>query len=366
MSTSDPTKVYSLSLVQTNKPMATLTIPVLNDRDDTHSYHLEVTLPAPAQYDEKLLRMWLDEKSHKTIVAYLRDMTRFYQFLEQQIARQVADGEPYRIPSLASVTLEDVQAFKNSLTDLSPKSRTRAIASLKSALAYGARTGLLRVNVGAAVRLRRPEKKLAERIVSEQKVHAIIETVKDSPRNYALLNLLYYGGLRASEVCNLKWRNLQENQDSGQVTIFGKRNKTRSVLLDKETWDILQQLRRELATSESVGDDGYIFSSRQAASSRKQQGREKEHEHRLAESSVHRIVKDAALAAGVAVFTNEAGQRDSHFSPHWFRHAHATHAQQRGASASVIQATLGHESIETTVQYWHVMPGTSSATFLRN
>jgi integrase/recombinase XerD len=221
--------------------------------------------------------------------------------------------------------------------------------------------------VGAAVRLRRPEKKLAERIVSEQKVHAIIEGVKDNPRNYALLNLLYYGGLRASEACNLQWHNLQENQDSGQVTVFGKRNKTRSVLLDKDTWGILQQLRRELAArSESVGDDDYLFSSRQAASSRKQQGREKEHEKRLAESSVHRIVKEAALAAGVAVFINDAGKRDSHFSPHWFRHAHATHAQQRGASASVIKETLGHDSIETTVQYWHVMPGASSATFLRN
>lgn len=361
MSTSGQ-KVYTLSLVRTTEQATTLSIPMLNTRDDHQSYTLEATVPAAAHFDERLLQSWLDGKSQKTIVAYLRDLARFYQFFEQQIETQMDQGLPRRMPSLASVTVDDLQAFKNSLTDLSPKSRTRTVAALKSVLAYGQTIGVLRVNVGAAVKLRRPEKKLAERIVSEQKIHAIIESAKDHPRNYALLNLLYYAGLRASEVCNLRWRNLQERQESGQVTVYGKRDKTRSILLDQETWRILQDWK-QLSAPES--DESYVFLSRQGASSRAQQGRVKEHEARLAETSIHRIVREAAIAAGVAVFLNEHGQKESHFSPHWFRHAHATHAQQRGASTSVVQATLGHESIETTVQYLHVMPNTSSATFLR-
>jgi integrase/recombinase XerD len=58
------------------------------------------------------------------------------------------------------------------------------------------------------------------------------------------------------------------------------------------------------------------------------------------------MVKRAAVKAGI----NEA------VSSHWLRHAHGSHAVDRGASLPEVQATLGHGNIATTSGYLHVGP----------
>ncbi|MFB6279380.1 MAG: tyrosine-type recombinase/integrase, partial [Salinibacter sp.] len=54
----------------------------------------------------------------------------------------------------------------------------------------------------------------------------------------------------------------------------------------------------------------------------------------------------------------------SKVSPHWFRHAHASHALQKGADLELVRETLGHESIETTKTYLHAQPGKSSSYYV--
>ncbi|MGA2715426.1 MAG: site-specific integrase [Bryobacteraceae bacterium] len=49
---------------------------------------------------------------------------------------------------------------------------------------------------------------------------------------------------------------------------------------------------------------------------------------------------------------------------HWLRHAHASHALDRGAPIHLVQATLGHRSVATTSQYLHARPGESSAGYI--
>jgi site-specific recombinase XerD len=51
-------------------------------------------------------------------------------------------------------------------------------------------------------------------------------------------------------------------------------------------------------------------------------------------------------------------------SAHWLRHAHASHALDRGAPVSLVQATLGHASVATTGRYLHARPNDSSARYL--
>ena len=51
-------------------------------------------------------------------------------------------------------------------------------------------------------------------------------------------------------------------------------------------------------------------------------------------------------------------------SAHWLRHAHASHALDRGAPVHVVQTTLGHASLATTTRYSHARPGDSSARYL--
>jgi site-specific recombinase XerC len=71
---------------------------------------------------------------------------------------------------------------------------------------------------------------------------------------------------------------------------------------------------------------------------------------RLSERTVNDMVTRTAKAAGI----NEA------VSPHWLRHAHGSHAIERGASLPELQATLGHGNISTTLGYLHARPDSSS------
>jgi site-specific recombinase XerD len=140
---------------------------------------------------------------------------------------------------------------------------------------------------------------------------------------------------RVSEACGLTWRDVQERGDAGQVTVYGKGGKTRAVLLSAATWAELVRLRG------NAPNDDPVFPS-------KRTGRH------LNESAVWRVVRAAAQRAGIA-----AG-----VSPHWLRHAHASHALDRGAPIHLVQATLGHSSVATTGRYLHARPTDSTARYL--
>ena len=51
-------------------------------------------------------------------------------------------------------------------------------------------------------------------------------------------------------------------------------------------------------------------------------------------------------------------------SPHWMRHAYASHALDRGAPIHVLKETLGHSSIAVTSAYVHARPTESSSLYL--
>src|SRR6266496_5409884 len=302
-------------------------------------YHLElvqeagdrflVEMPAPAEHDATFLAMWLHGKAEPTQRAYVADIGKLYAH----------SGK-----SLRTLTLEDFQHFIDRLAPLKPATRARAIACVKSALSFGVKTGYLTFNVGAVVKLPKLENTLAERIMSEQQI-ARMFALENNPRNHAILILLYRAGLRAEELCNLTWSKLQERSPGGQVAVFGKGKKTRFVLLDQATWDEVRNLHTAFERPES-----YVFQSRQERSRKEKNGR------RMDESMIHRIVRQAADRAGVA---------SGKVSPHWMRHAHATHSLEHGAPITLVQDTLGHEDIKTTAKYTHVRPNASSGQYLK-
>lgn len=304
--------------------------------------HCTIPLHPTALSDQQIIALWLKGKSDKTVLAYNKDINRFYQEIGKQ---------------LSQVTLDDLYKFRDSLIHLEPTSRHRALAAVKSLFSFASSINLLKFNVAGAFKLPKLENKLAERIMTEQAMQDILKWETDQ-RNHAILSLLYYGGLRVSEVCNLTWRNLQERDQAGQIAVFGKGKKTRHILLDTDTWREVWALRR----NEPI--EQYVFLSRQVHS------RANKQDKRLSEVRVFQIVENAAVRAGIATYedVNKAGETilKSRVSPHWFRHAHATHALDRGATLPMVQADLGHENIETTGKYLHVRPGVSVAAILRN
>ncbi len=152
-----------------------------------------VAMPIPpSTTDDELVSLWLHGKSPHTIRAYREDVAAFRAF----------SGK-----SLRATYLSDLQKYADSLTG-APATRSRRLKALKSLLSFAARLGYMPFNVGAAIRGPRVEQKLAERILPERQVFALLEAVDDQPRDHALLRLLYNGGMRVSELVTLRWRNL--------------------------------------------------------------------------------------------------------------------------------------------------------------
>ncbi len=60
--------------------------------------------------------------------------------------------------------------------------------------------GYLPFNVGAAIRGPKLEQKLAERVLSERRVSALLEAFEDRPRDHVRIRILHNGGLRVSEL----------------------------------------------------------------------------------------------------------------------------------------------------------------------
>ena len=106
---------------------------------------------------------------------------------------------------------------------------------LKSLFTFAQETGFLRFNLGKALKAPPIKNTLAERILDEAAMHRMI-ALEPNARNRAMLTLLYGGGLRISEICGLRWRDLADRDGAGQVTVYGKGGKTRVVLLSAETW----------------------------------------------------------------------------------------------------------------------------------
>jgi integrase/recombinase XerD len=153
-------------------------------------------------------------------------------------------------------------------------------------------------------------------------------------RDRAMLELMYACGLRASEVANLRVRDLHEKL--GVVMARGKGDKQRLVPIGKPAQGAVSEYLRECRPRLArVGDpledrgDGRLLLSRT--------GRP------LERVAVWQIVRRCAAAAGLA-----------RVHPHMLRHSFATHLLMGGADLRVVQELLGHADVGTTQIYTHV------------
>jgi integrase/recombinase XerD len=282
--------------------------------------------------DWTLVREWLRSKrSLHTKKAYGHNIDLFYAFVQMPIAY---------------VNLTRLQDYEEHVVKEHPEPATQAqmLATVKSLMTFGQKTGKLQFNVGAALQLPQGKDTLAARILEPAQLHTVIYEAKKSKsaRNYAMVLLLYGSGIRCSELCSLKWKDVQSNRQGGQITVLGKRDKTRSIPLHPKVWEALKAYKPSDATL-----DEYVFESRQTTKRNGIASR------RLTETQVWRIVSKIARSAGI-----------EGVSPHWLRHTHATQALEKHAPIKLLQETLGHASLAVTGRYTHVRPEDSSSMYL--
>jgi integrase/recombinase XerD len=166
---------------------------------------------------------------------------------------------------------------------------------------------------------RRPER--LPRYLSEEETHRLFEASRASPRDYAILHVLGYGGLRVGELCHLRLEDIEFDRHLLHVR-SGKGDKDREVVLEERT---IAAIERYLAD-------------------RAVEGVESPRLFPLTPVTVERMVRKRAQQAGIA----------QHVTPHVLRHTLATVLLRKGCDIRYIQKLLGHASVATTQIYTHV------------
>jgi integrase/recombinase XerD len=270
-----------------------------------------------------------------TCEAYESDLSTFAEFLEK------------RNRTLLTVAKEDVGGFLEHLRSHSVDSRS---AARKLSCLRGFYKWLLldkRIHLDPTVNVESPKawkvlpKSLAEAEVSEMLERAALAVSHPKARatalrDRAILELLYAGGLRVSEVTGLSTGDLM--LDAGRVQVRGKGDKERIVPLGRSAIEALEEYLRE----------GRPHLAR-ISSRRKSRGTLPEaaglflslRGMPLARQWIWHMVKAADKAA----------------SPHKLRHSCATHMVEHGADLRSVQILLGHADISTTQVYTHLALG---------
>jgi integrase/recombinase XerD len=181
------------------------------------------------------------------------------------------------------------------------------------------------------------------KVLSEADVDALFAAAAGMPgagglRTRAMLEILYAGGLRVSELVSLPMAAFARAERC--IFVRGKGDKERMVPLTPAALDAIAAYREvrgaHLPSDEAKASkaDKFLFPSHRAS-----QGH-------MTRERFAQILQALAVAAGLDAST---------VSPHVMRHAFATHLLARGADLRSVQLLLGHADVSSTQIYTHVL-----------
>ncbi len=237
--------------------------------------------------------------SNETIANYKMDLEDFLEFLkDKEINKQ----------QLRSYFIE---LFNRSY---SPRSILRKRASLNTFIKFLIKKGIMKENPLILLpKIKVP--KTLPKILSQVQLNKILDEweVKnfDELFNKAIIETLYSSGLRASELCKLKVKDIDFKNE--QIRILGKGSREAIIPIGKRALNLIEMIIKE----KHLNENDFIFP--------------------INRYKVYRIVKK---------FLN--------VHPHILRHSFATHLLDNGANIRVVQELLRHKSLSSTQIYTHV------------
>ncbi|MGF1578903.1 MAG: tyrosine recombinase XerC [Gemmataceae bacterium] len=268
------------------------------------------------------------DSSDHTVKSYREDLTQVVDFFYQRLG---ATAAPSR------VTTRHVRAYAVWLHDQGYAKTTiaRKMAAVRSWCRFLCRQGHLETNPTDGLRGPRLDQKLPH-FLSVEDIGRLLDAPGDSPlgiRDRAILETLYSGGLRVSELTGLNVEDL--DLEIGIATVRGKGKKERLILVGPYA---AQAINTWLGFRCSIGNAGENQEPKTKAVFLNKNGT------RLSSRSVGRLLEKHLQTAGL----------DPNTTPHSLRHSFATHLLDGGADIRSVQELLGHKSLTTTQIYTHV------------
>lgn len=251
------------------------------------------------------------KRSENTKRAYGSDLAQFAEFTQGEF----------------DLSADRVRLFLRKHSH-SPVTRARKLSSIRAFVKFLWGYGKLDHDPTEAIEAPIRRKRLPKALGQTQ-TNELLDQMPASKcplRDHALLELMYSGGLRVSEVVAINVEDLNFKEKA--VIVHGKGNKERMCLFGKTCLSALQDY---LHGERVPPTDGRAFFTNPRGG-------------RLTTRSVQTIVKRWAASAGLP----------ADVSPHTLRHTFATHLLDGGADLKTVQQLLGHENLATTQIYTHI------------
>ena len=157
--------------------------------------------------------------------------------------------------------------------------------------------------------------------IDHEDIRAMVDGA-NSLRDKLIIKMMYFLGLRVSEVLRLTWSDFYV--DSGEMKVFinGKGNKERSLIVPDELYQELLQLQTEYNKT-------FVFTAYQR-------------NEMLRRQAVNMMLDRLKKRLGI----------DSNIHPHKFRHEHSMTSLDNGCDIHLLSRSLGHSSVSITESYY--------------
>jgi len=216
---------------------------------------------------------------------------------------------------------------------VSTRTKSRVIASLRQFYNYLENHKLIQINPMDKVESPKIERQLPD-FLTQDEIKKLFSVFSESNpleiRDLTMFELMYSAGLRISEACSLKTRDI--DMDSLLINVIGKGGRERLVPFGEIARELLEKYLKS-ERNEILGDrtSEYLFVSRKGGF--------------LNRKSAWRLLKRYIDRADIK----------KHITPHTLRHSFATHLLQNNADLRAVQELLGHIDISTTQIYTHLV-----------
>ena len=268
----------------------------------------------------KAIRLFCDNllvsgKSQYTIRTYSYNLNRLTGFIGS--------------PDMQGITQEKLQSFLASLVQrgLSAASLNQCKASLRSFFEYLIDSGYLEKNSMSLIKNQRIPAPETSFLTKEEvdKLRKCLQARKEAWRDYMIINMFLFSGLRLSELCSLNVNDVKGDS----IRVIGKGNKAREIPISTTLKYHLQQYLRKREKSDTK--DPALFLSK--------------FERRLGQRSVEKIIRKWIRAIGIT----------RRIRVHDLRHTFATSVYASTKDILVTQILLGHRDVKTTQRYSHLV-----------
>jgi integrase/recombinase XerC/integrase/recombinase XerD len=198
---------------------------------------------------------------------------------------------------------------------LSLASRNRKLATIKGFVKWAFAESYLLEDISAQIKCPKVPPKIPD-FISVDEIMSVLKLQLETEHRVLFL-LLYGGGLRISEACQIQWKDLKPSERS--VRIKGKGSKERLVILPPV---VIAEMQKLAVKSEKYIWGGTALNTRKA----------------------YEWIRQAGAQAGLL----------KPLHPHALRHSFATHMLTSGTNLRTLQKMLGHESLRATEKYTHL------------